>query len=60
MSKDKVPYSKVSKESVPSKSVNTKKPKINTNLTSGAGKGDSPRPVNAQTYTDNYDEIKWD
>tara|TARA_R110002020_G_scaffold398277_1_gene608354 strand:+ start:752 stop:934 length:183 start_codon:yes stop_codon:yes gene_type:complete len=60
MSKDKVPYSKVSKGSIPSKSSSTKKPKINTNLTGGAGKGDSPRPVNAQTYTDNYDEIKWD
>ena len=46
MSKDKVPYSKVSKGSIPSNSV--------------SGKGDCPRPVNAQTYTDNYDGIKWD
>ena len=59
MSKDKVPYSKVSKGSVPSNSVSTKKPKINTNISTGAGKGDCPRPVKAQTYTDNYDEIKW-
>ncbi len=60
MSKDKVPYSKVSKESIPSESVSTKKPKINTNISKSAGKGDSPRPVNAQTYADNFEDIEWD
>ncbi len=59
MSKDKIPYSKVSKESIPSKSVSTKNPKINTNITMTAGKGDSPRPVNAQTYADNFEGIEW-
>tara|TARA_R110000751_G_scaffold127875_1_gene229988 strand:+ start:53 stop:235 length:183 start_codon:yes stop_codon:yes gene_type:complete len=59
MSKDKIPYSKVSKGSIPSNSVSTKKPKINTNITTGAGKGDSPRPVDYSNYIDNFDEIKW-
>jgi len=25
----------------------------------GAGKGDSPRPVNMNKYRENYDKIKW-
>ena len=59
MSKDKIPYSKVSKEPIPSKSVITKKPEINTNISTNAGKGDSHRPVNAQTYADNFEGIEW-
>ena len=28
-----------------------------THMSEGAGKGDTPRPVDAKTYRDNYDRI---
>jgi len=58
MSKDKVPYSQVSKGSVPSAKSKAKPAKINTGGNRAAGKGDTPRHE-LKAYADNYDDIKW-
>lgn len=31
----------------------------NNNQSTGAGKGDSPRPVNKRQWDENYDSINW-
>lgn len=55
---DKIPYSKVDKTSIPSKS-QTKKTTSSVTYSQN-GKGSKPRPYsNRQQYLNNYDEINW-
>jgi len=59
MSKDKVPYSQVSKGSIPAAKSKAKTAKISTGGNSTNGKGDTPRHE-LKAYADNYDDIKWE